>query len=140
MPVDPRPAPPAPPGPLTVLLAEDEDGVRAFVRQVLEQAGYAVIQAADADEAERVFRRDPDRVGLLLTDVVMPGRTGPQLAAALQAVRPGLRVLFMSGFPGGPGLAPDPLPPGASLLDKPFSIDRLLQAVDHAVCNHTGHG
>src|SRR5579884_1577077 len=103
MSVDPRPAPP---GSLTILLAEDEDGVRAFVRQVLEQAGYAVLPTADADEAERVFRHDPDRVGLLLTDVVMPGRTGPELAAALRSVRPGLRVLFMSGYPGGPGLEP----------------------------------
>ena len=136
MPVDPRTAAPRP---LTVLLAEDEDGVRAFVRQVLEQAGYAVLPAADADEAERTFRTDPDRVGLLLTDVLMPGRTGPELAAALRAVRPGLRVLFMSGFPGGPGLAPDPLPPGAGLLDKPFSIDRLLHAVADAAGNHTNH-
>ena len=118
------------PGPLTVLLAEDEDGVRAFVRQVLEHAGHAVVAAADADAAERAFRADPGRFDLLLTDVLMPGRTGPELAAALRALRPALPVLFMSGYPGGPTQAHDPLlPPGATLLDKPFTIDCLLHAV-----------
>jgi DNA-binding NtrC family response regulator len=124
-------------GPFIVLLAEDEEGVRAFVRQALEHAGHTVVAAADAGAAERVFRTDPDRFDLLLTDVLMPGRTGPELAAVLRAVRPDLPVLFMSGYPGGPNDAPDPLPPGATLLDKPFSIDRLLHAVAAAVGNHS---
>lgn len=122
------------PGPLTVLIAEDEDGVRAFVRQVLEHAGHAVVAVSDADAAERAFRAEPGRFDLLLTDVLMPGRTGPELAAALRAVRPGLPVLFMSGYTGGPAQAPGPvLPPGATLLDKPFTIDCLLHAVAAAV-------
>jgi two-component system cell cycle sensor histidine kinase/response regulator CckA len=127
--------------PLTVLLVEDEDGVRAFVRQVLEHTGHAVVATADADTAERAFRAEPGRFDLLLTDVLMPGRTGPQLAAALRSVRPGLPVLFMSGYPGAPTQTPDPLiPPGAALLDKPFTIDRLLHAVTVAVGNHVHPG
>jgi DNA-binding response OmpR family regulator len=125
------------PGPFTILLAEDEEGVRAFVRQVLEHAGHTVVVAADADAAERLFRADPGRFDLLLTDVLMPGRTGMELAAAVRAARPDLRVLFMSGFPGGPNPLPHPLPAGAALLDKPFSIDRLLHAVAAAVDTHT---
>jgi CheY-like chemotaxis protein len=121
------------PGPLTVLLAEDEDGVRAFVRQVLEHAGHTVAAVSDADAAERAFRADPGRFDLLLTDVLMPGRTGPELADALRCVRPDLPVLFMSGFPGAPNPLPNPLPSGVALLDKPFSIDRLLHAVAAAV-------
>jgi CheY-like chemotaxis protein len=128
------------PEPFTVLLAEDEEGVRAFVRQVLEHTGHTVVTAADADAAERAFLADPERFDLLLTDVLMPGRTGPELAAALRSVRPDLAVLFMSGFPGCPNHRPDPLPPGAPLLDKPFSIDRLLHAVAAAVGSHAHLG
>jgi DNA-binding NtrC family response regulator len=128
------------PGPFTILLAEDEEGVRAFVRQVLEHAGHTVVAVADADAAERAFQADPNQFDLLLTDVLMPGRTGPELAAVLRVVRPGLRVLFMSGFPGGANRAPNPLPPGAVLLDKPFSIDRLLHAVAAAVASHVHPG
>lgn len=131
---------PTRPGPFVVLLAEDEDGVRAFVRQVLEHAGHTVVAAADADAAERAFRADPGRFDLLLTDVLMPGRTGPELAAVVRSVRPALPILLMSGYPGGPNHAPAPLPPGVPLLDKPFSIDRLLHAVHAAVGNHTHHG
>ncbi len=140
MPAEPRTDPPRPGPPLTVLLAEDEDGVRAFVRQVIEHAGHTVVAVTDAAAAERAFRADPGRFDLLLTDVLMPGQTGPELAAALRAVRPDLRVLFMSGFPGSPNHAPTPLPPGAALLDKPFSIDRLLHAVAAAARNHTPPG
>jgi len=136
MPADSRTDPSRTGPPLTVLLAEDEDGVRAFVRQVLEHAGHTVVAAADAAAAERAFRAEPDRFDLLLTDVVMPGRSGAELAAALRSVRPHLRVLFMSGFPGSPNHAPVVLPPGSALLDKPFSIDRLLQAVAAAAGNH----
>jgi DNA-binding response OmpR family regulator len=112
-----------------VLLVEDDEGVRNFVREVLAQAGFAVLPAADAGEAARLFGTDPHRVDLVLTDVVMPGRTGPELAAELRLARPGLPVLFMSAFTGGNGTDPGPLPPGSALLEKPFGPDRLLRAV-----------
>src|SRR4051812_36051783 len=98
MPPEQPARPPAAPGPVTVLVVDDEDGVREYVRRVLELAGYAVLPAGCPREAERLFRADPGRVALVLTDVVMPGRSGPELARDLRAIRPGVPVLFMSGF------------------------------------------
>jgi DNA-binding NtrC family response regulator len=134
-PPDPEPDPGAAahPAPRAVLLVEDDEGVRYFVRQVLEQAGFAVLAAAGADEAARLFRADPGRIDLVLTDVVMPGRTGPELVAELRSARPGLPVLFMSGFTGGHANNGCPLPPAAALLEKPFGPDLLLQAVTAAL-------
>lgn len=126
MPAD-RPAAPAADTrpPARILLSEDEDGVRDFVRAALELGGYAVVPAADAAQALARFRTSPAAFDLVLTDVVMPGRTGPELAADLRAVRPDVRVLFMSAFVG----SAHALPAGAELLEKPFGIDELLAAV-----------
>lgn len=121
------------PGPRTVLLAEDDDAVRAFVRAVLEQAGFAVVAAPDGRAAGDLFAAAPHRFALLLTDVVMPHAIGPELAARARALRPDLPVLFMSAFPGGPGIAPDPLPADEPLLEKPFSMAALLAAVAKAL-------
>jgi DNA-binding NtrC family response regulator len=117
------------PGPVTVLLVDDEDGVREYVRRALELAGYRVLDAASADAAERLFRADPGRVGLLLTDVIMPGRCGTELARDLRTLRPDLPVLFTSGYVYGPL----PLPDGAELLEKPFAPDALAAAVRRAL-------
>src|SRR5690242_16025166 len=125
MPPEPTLAPPGVPGPVSILLVEDEDAVREYARNVLELGGFVVVPVNGADAAERAFAADPDRFRLVLTDVQMPGRTGPELARDLRAVRPGLAVLFMSGCVGGPL----PLPPGADLLTKPFPPDALLAAV-----------
>lgn len=95
---------------------------------ILEQHGYRVYPATDGADGLAVAER-LDTLDLLLTDVVMPGLTGPQLASELAARRPGLRVLFMSGYLGdtmGPGLV---VPPGAPLLRKPFTPTTLLEAV-----------
>src|SRR4051794_27384069 len=116
-------------GQRAILLVDDEDGVRNFTRQVLEQAGYTVIPAADADEAEQLFRADPGQVALVLTDVLMPGRTGAELAQSLWGVRPDLSVIFLSGFTGGPRV----LPTGATLIEKPFGPERLLAAVRQSI-------
>jgi PAS domain S-box-containing protein len=127
-----RPATP-PPARRTVLLVEDEDTVREFVRMVLEQAGYEVVCAADGEQALNVYRAGPDQIDLVLTDVVMPNRTGPDLAAELRQLWPDVRVLFMSGYTGGTASTPVEMPPGALLLDKPFSLDHLLRAVASAL-------
>jgi DNA-binding response OmpR family regulator len=117
----------------TILLAEDDDAVREFVRAVLEQAGFAIVAAPDGRAAGELFAAAPDRFALVLTDVIMPRAIGPELAAGVRALRPGLPVLFMSAFPGGPGLAPDPLPAGEALLEKPFTVAALLTAVRGAL-------
>src|SRR5690242_3943209 len=103
-----------PPGRHAILLVEDEDGVRDFVRAALEQDGYAVAAVADADEALARFRAEPSAFRLVLTDVIMPGRTGPELADAARVIRPDVRVLFMSAYVG----SAHALPAGAELLEK----------------------
>jgi CheY-like chemotaxis protein len=112
-----------------VLLAEDDDAVREFVRAVLGQAGFAVVAAPDGLTAGDLFAAEPHRFDLLLTDVIMPHAIGPELVARARQLRPDLPVLFMSAFPGGVGVAPDPLPADEPLLEKPFTVAGLLKAV-----------
>jgi hypothetical protein len=116
-----------------VLLAEDDDAVREFVRAVLEQAGFAVVAAPDGRTAGDLFVAEPNRFVLVVTDVIMPHAIGTELAARVRALRPDLPVLFMSAFPGGPGVAPDPLPADEPLLEKPFGVAALLAAVATAL-------
>jgi two-component system cell cycle response regulator CpdR len=118
-----------PPRPQTILLAEDDDAVREFVRLALEQAGYAVVAAPDGRAAGDLFVANPTHFDLVLTDVVMPHAIGPELAARERQLRPDVPVLFMSAFPGGPGVAPDPSPADERLLEKPFTVASLLSAV-----------
>jgi two-component system, cell cycle response regulator CpdR len=117
----------------TILLAEDDDAVRGFVRTVLEQAGFAVVTASDGRAAGDLFAAAPDRFAMVLTDVVMPYAIGPELAARARALRPNVPVLFMSAFPGGPGLPRNALPAHEPLLEKPFSVSALLAAVAGAL-------
>jgi CheY-like chemotaxis protein len=114
----------------TVLLAEDDDAVREFVRAALEQSGYTVVAACDGRAAGDTFAADPDRFDLVLTDVVMPHAVGPELAAHVRRLRPAVPVLFMSAFPGGLGLCPNALAPDERLLEKPFTVACLLKAVN----------
>lgn len=81
----------------TVLLVEDEDFVRGVTREVLEIAGYRVLEAGDGESALQVFNENGGKVDLVLTDVVMPGMNGRDLAEKLAAISPNLKVLFMSG-------------------------------------------
>ena len=82
----------------TVLLAEDEPGVRALARDVLRQYGYVVLEAMDAADALRICRDHPGGIDLLLTDVVMPVMSGRELAERASEIRPGVKVLYMSGY------------------------------------------
>src|SRR5205085_1512085 len=89
----------APPrGTETVLLVEDEDGVRALARYVLAGCGYTVLEAADGDEAARVAAGHAGRVHLLISDVVMPGAGGQAVAEQVAGRHPGVKVLFVSGY------------------------------------------
>ncbi len=86
------------PGSGTILLVEDEDAVRKLVSRVLRRVGYEVLEAADAHEAIQVASRHRGRLQALVTDVVMPGMGGTELARTLVALHPQLKVLFMSGY------------------------------------------
>jgi signal transduction histidine kinase len=115
----------------TVLVAEDEEAVRALAVQSLERSGYQVIASASGEEAIRLAGAFDGTIDLLLTDVVMPGMKGPELAARLRALRPGLKVLLMSGY------AADVVTPGdlrnATMVSKPFSPSALARAVRNAL-------
>jgi PAS domain S-box-containing protein len=114
----------------TILLVEDEEPVRRVAARCLERAGYRVLAVADGEDALRIAAATP-QIDLLLTDVVMPGMSGPRLADHLRAARPALPVLFISGFSRDlpEWLAP---PPGA-LLQKPFTPERLVARVAEAL-------
>jgi len=87
----------------TILLVEDEDSVRRFTRLLLERHGCRVVEAASPDQALSTAADFDGPIALLLTDVVMPHLSGPELAEKLRASRPDLRVLYMSGYPAGHG-------------------------------------
>lgn len=126
-------------GAVRVLLLEDEDAFRSVVREVLELAGYDVLDASCPAEGRRVLDAHPEPIRLLLSDVVMPGMNGPEFAAELALSRPAMRVLFMSGDSGGVDLRRRIGESGARLLDKPFAPDALLRAL-RAALDDPGEG
>jgi PAS domain S-box-containing protein len=114
--------------PLTVLVVDDEPGVRHLACAMLRRSGYTVLEASDGLEAERIATGHADDIDVLLTDIVMPGMRGPELAARLRSSRPMLRVVYMSGFPDTEPLA-DVERGEAAFLAKPFVRAALLGAI-----------
>ena len=117
----------------TVLLAEDESGVRGPVRRMLLGHGFTVIEAADGAEALVAAAAHPGRIDLLLTDVVMPGIGGAELARRLRLSRPDLRILFMTGYSVEAVATHGVLAPESSLLQKPFTVGELIRRVREAL-------
>jgi PAS domain S-box-containing protein len=119
----------------TVLVAEDEAALRSLVRQILEEQGYVVIEAAGADEALRLAHDRQGPIHLLLTDVIMPGKSGVELATTLLARRPGLRVIYMSGYVDRTVQADEP---GVGFVQKPFDpadlARRVRDTLDQSQC------
>jgi two-component system cell cycle sensor histidine kinase/response regulator CckA len=113
----------------TVLLAEDEPAVRAIARQALERQGYKVIAAPNGAEALALAAQHGATIDLLLTDVVMPGMSGRDLAERLLAQRPGIRVLYISGYTDNAIVRHGMLEPGLAYLQKPFRPDALVRKV-----------
>ena len=113
----------------TILLVEDETVVRQLVAEILETSGYAVLQAGDGPSALELLRRHSDPVDLLVTDVVMPGMSGPDVAGAVASMRPGTRVLYMSGYTDSAIGHHGVLEPGIAFLQKPFSADDLTRKI-----------
>lgn len=113
----------------TILLVEDNDLVRRLARSVLEQFGYRVLEARNGEEAYRLGRGYEERIDLLLTDVVMPGRSGQTLAGQIREMRPETEVLFMSGYSEESTLNQGTLRGGRHFLQKPFSPQELGQRV-----------
>jgi CheY-like chemotaxis protein len=113
---------------LTILVVDDEPGVRHLASAMLRRSGYSVIEANDGKEAERLANEHVGEINVLLTDIVMPGLRGPELAARVRATRPALRVVYMSGFRDTEPLA-DVQRGEAIFLAKPFQRAALLGAI-----------
>jgi two-component system cell cycle sensor histidine kinase/response regulator CckA len=113
----------------TILLTEDDDQVRALARETLELSGYTVLEAASPTDALRIALQHSGVIHLLLTDVVMPGMNGRALADRLLALRPDLKVLFMSGYPASAIGHHGVLDPGTAFLQKPFTPGSLARKV-----------
>ncbi len=124
---------PADLGGSTILVVEDEDFVREVTCEVLLSAGYLVLRARTAAEALRLFNRDGGKLQLLLTDVVLPGRSGRMLAQELRTVSPELKTIFISGYPETQISKQGLNEPGTFYLPKPFSVQMLLGAVEAAL-------
>ena len=112
----------------TILVVEDEPGVRTMVCRLLERLGYTVIEAVNGEDGLRVAGQMA-RIDLVLTDVMMPKKTGPEMAAELEARRAGTKVLFMSGYAENAIVQNGTIAPGAQLLEKPFSGESLARRV-----------
>jgi two-component system, cell cycle sensor histidine kinase and response regulator CckA len=117
----------------TILLVEDDAGVRELAGRILLAGGYKLLKAAHPEEAVRLFDQHPGPIHLLLTDVVMPGTNGRELASRLVSKRPEMKVLFMSGYTKGSVVHQGVLELGAHLLQKPFSPEQLLRKVRGAL-------
>ena len=130
--------PSSPSGSETVLLVEDEAAVRGLLRRFMDGKGYRVLEAADGEEALKVVESEAGQIDLLLTDLVMPGMGGFELAHRLEAKLPDVRILFMSGYSEGAeaffnsGLVSD----AKNFLQKPFSTDLLAQRLREVLDSH----
>jgi CheY-like chemotaxis protein len=113
----------------TILLVEDEPEVRLVARHILQSSGYTVLEAIDVDDALRIADQPDIAIDLLLTDVIMPGRNGRDLAERIQQTHPETRVLFMSGYTDNAIAHHGVLTPGTAFLQKPFTPDSLALKV-----------
>jgi len=116
-----------------ILLVEDDDQVRTVVSKGLPRLGYEVLVVRNAEEALALVDKHPGRIDLLLTDVVMPGLSGPQLAERLTASRPEVRVVFMSGYPEAQDPALGFALDGRIYLQKPFALAELAEKIRQAL-------
>ena len=122
--------PPAPePEPETILVVEDETGIRALVRKILERQGYRVLDAPQADVAIRLCQEFAGTIHLVITDVVMPEMGGREMVEKLLEIRPGIRVVYVSGYTDDPQVRAADISQGSVFLQKPFTLGALLDKV-----------
>jgi CheY-like chemotaxis protein len=129
-------APPRPPhtdampgGKETILLVEDEHAVRHLLAETLREAGYTVLEAAGAADALPLAERFAEQIHLILSDVILSGMEGPELAGRVRQVRPDIRALFVSGYSGGASLRPGTAGGDAPLITKPLNFPEFLATV-----------
>jgi PAS domain S-box-containing protein len=133
MPADvPPPIPRVGAGVQTILVVDDAEGLRELVKRLLDRLGYTVLLAANADQALELVERHPS-IDLLLTDVVMPGASGPDLTRRLAQQRPGLKVIYMSGYTEEAIIRHGIPSPGITFLHKPFTSETLGRKIHEAL-------
>jgi DNA-binding NtrC family response regulator len=112
-----------------ILLVEDDDQVRKLTLNILRRAGYDALEACNPDEALFLCEQPGASIDLLLSDVIMPKMSGPQLASLVEALRPGIRTLFMSGYTDDRILNHGVLDARAAFLQKPFTSETLTKKI-----------
>jgi CheY-like chemotaxis protein len=125
---EPKEAPPEG-GSETVLVVEDDASVRKVAKAFLEHFGYVVLEAANAGEALELCRREVHRIDLLLADVILPEMSGRELAERIKALKPGVEVLYMSGYTDNVIVKHGVLDPGVAFIQKPFTLETLARKV-----------
>jgi DNA-binding NtrC family response regulator len=118
---------------LTVLVVDDEDDLREVIRRILERKGFTALVAGDADEAIEVCHSHPGDIHVLLTDLSLPRVPGHELARQVVELRPGLRVVYVSGTSRDLAVAQGLIEEDATMLQKPFTADTLAAAVREAM-------
>jgi CheY-like chemotaxis protein len=113
-----------------ILVVDDEEGIRTLVRKVLERQGFQVLEAESGDVAIRLLERDGAPFDLLISDMMMPGVDGRTLATRVSQMRPGIRILFISGYTEDADVQSGRLPAGTAFLPKPFPHSALVDAVN----------
>jgi hypothetical protein len=116
----------------TILLVEDEAGIRALVRKILRREKYNVIEAGSAREA-MTLAAAPGGIDLLITDVMLPGASGRDLAEHLRKTRHDLKVLYISGYTDDDAVRAGAIPPGSKFLQKPFTLGALVGKVKESL-------
>jgi CheY-like chemotaxis protein len=120
-----------------ILLAEDEKGVRELAREYLQTSGYTVLMAEDGRSAIELASMHAGPIHLLMTDVVMPGIGGPEVAQRIKALRPEIKVLYMSGYTDQAIMHQGVLQDGAVLLQKPFTLATLASKLREMLAGET---
>lgn len=113
----------------TILLADDYKGIRDSTSEMLLALGYDVLPAQDGKEAVELFKKNADRIDLVLLDVILPSQTGPEVYSQISAIRPGTKVIFASGYTAENVLLKSAVQKGATVLQKPFNMSSLSHAI-----------
>jgi hypothetical protein len=113
----------------TILVLEDENALRGLIRQVLSGAGHTVLDTGDPDEAIQLCERHPGDIALFITDMVLPKLSGPQVAERVLQIRPGVRIIYTSGYPGKATIPNRLRQYGTTFFEKPFTPDTLVRKV-----------
>jgi CheY-like chemotaxis protein len=124
----------------TILIAEDHDGVREMARATLESLGYRILLARDGEEAVEMFSAHRNSIGLILMDVIMPRRNGPETYEAIKAINPDVPVVFATGYSNETAAMTEIIGRGIAVLQKPYSprvlARRVREALDRATAKH----